>query len=424
MKNTTNFLKFIIVSAIVIFQGCKSREINSPSTSKSIEIVGTIMDTLWRTQINDYSMTPILNFNKDVLVSKMFNDLRGEVFQLYSGQDGSLLWEWSDYFSPEQGFLGASKVFYKDVFVISNSYKTYAFNAINGKTLWRDNQQGMYGDNSMAIDEDGYIYHSFRDIGNGNRNIYFWRTKYDKIKWEQVCVYSDSVDNGKLANMNMIVSKNEKGEKILVYTPVLFRDFDGVHTHASKVIAYNIDLKKKEWQIDYNPDNSNIQFWKTEIKAKNDKIYIFAVTGNTYFLMAYNITDGKLAFKKQVPNFGVGLHFYNDMIIPLCNGNSPITAYDMNTGVERWEIDFLGKGMQEINFAFEDSYVYKNYLISTQCSKMLAINLDNGKEVYYDAPKVMGECLQFGIAINEEKRWFYVQDRKYINCYTLPSQIK
>jgi hypothetical protein len=68
--------------------------------------------------------------------------------------------------------------------------------------------------------------------------------------------------------------------------------------------------------------------------------------------------------------------------------------------------------------------VYKNFLISTQCGKMLAVNLDNGKEVYYDAPKVMGECLQHGLAINEEKRWFYVQDRFYINCYTLPFQIK
>lgn len=414
----------IFIAVAMIFQAsCKVGEVAPPSPSLTASDTISKLDTVWRVEINDYSITPILNSSKNVLTSKMFNDSRGEVFQLRSGQSGELLWEWSDYFTPEHGFFGSSKMFYKDVLILSNSYKTYAFSSITGQTLWRDNQKGMIGDNSMAIDDEGYVYHTFRDIGNGNRNIYVWRTKYDQLKWEQIYVFSDTVDNGKMANMNIVVSKNTKGENILVFTPVMFRDFSGVNTYASKVIAYNIDERKIEWQVDYNLNNEHLQFWKTDMVAKNDKIYIFAVAGTKYFLQAYQIADGKLAFERSLPDFGVGMYFYKNMVVPLLNGNKPVTAYDLNTGALIWSLD-VNNDQRWINFDFEDSKVYKNFLISTQCGNILAINLDNGKEVFFDKPKVMGECLQFGLAINEEKRWFYVQDRKYINCYTLPFQIK
>jgi outer membrane protein assembly factor BamB len=140
--------------------------------------------------------------------------------------------------------------------------------------------------------------------------------------------------------------------------------------------------------------------------------------------MAYKIDDGLLAFVKILEEFGVGLHFYNDMVIPLLNGNALVAAYDVNTGVEKWNISFLDKGRYTVNFDFYDSKIYKNFLISTQCKKILGINLDNGKEVFFGTPNAMNDCLQYGLAINEEKRWFYVQDRRYINCFTLPVQIK
>ena len=402
--------------------GCKVRENISPSLYLSND--STQIDTVWRSEIFDASVTPFTNGDGNVITSKTYSNPIGEIFEMREKNSGELIWKWHDYFSPEYSFRGASLIFKNDILLLSKSNNTYAIDSKSGKTIWKDRQANKLGDKSMAIDDDNYIYHGFRDVENGNRNIYIWRTKIDHLNWEEVFVFRDSVDNNRIASMNMVVAKNLKGEKLIIFTPVLFRTINNENIRISKVVAYNISLKKVEWQVNYNQDEFNLDFWKTNIIARNNKIYVFGVSGTNYFLLAYNTSDGKLAFTKSLQNYGVGLHFYKDMVIPLLNGNSPIIAYDINTGDERWRISFLDKGQHEINFAFDDSKVYKNYLISTQCGKMLAINLDNGKEVYYDEPKVMGQCLQFGLAINEEKRWFYVQDRFYINCYTLPFQIK
>jgi outer membrane protein assembly factor BamB len=423
MIKESKCLSLVLIILLIINQGCKMREIVSPA-SPSSAVDTTNIDTIWRSEIRDASMTPILNSEGNIITSKVFSNPIGEVFELRDGKNGNLIWQWSDYFFPEYAFRGASIIYHKDVIIISKSYNTYAIDAITGKTLWRDQQKGFLGGKSMAIDEDGFVYHSFYDRDDKNRNIYVWRTHFDQLNWEQVFVYSDTVDNNKISLMNMVITKNTKGEKIIVGTPLMFRTINGENRHMSKVIAYNIDAKKKEWQVDYNPDKSNIQFWKTDMIAKHNKIYVFAVSGTNYYLMAYKIEDGLLAFVKILEEFGVGLHFYKDMVIPLLNGNALVAAYDVNTGVEKWNISFLDKGRYIVNFDFYDSKIYKNFLISTQCNKILGINLDNGKEAFFGTPKAMNDCLQFGLAINEEKRWIYVQDRRYINCYTLPIQIK
>jgi outer membrane protein assembly factor BamB len=423
MIKKIKLLSLVLTVFLITNQGCKLREVVSPAIPNIVKDTSSI-DTIWRSEIREASMTPILNSEGNIITSKVFSNPIGEVFELRDGKNGRLIWQWSDYFFPEYAFRGASIIFHKDVIIISKSYMTYAFDAITGKTLWRDNQKGMIGGKSMAIDEDGFIYHSFFDDSDKNRNIYVWRTRFDNIKWEQVFVYSDTVDNNRISLMNMVVTKNTKGEKIIVGTPVMFRTINDENTVMSKVLAYNIDLKKIEWQVDYNPDKSNFQFWNTNIIAKHNKIYVFAAAGTNYYLMAYKIEDGLLAFVKILEEFGVGLHFYKDMVIPLLNGNALVAAYDVNTGVEKWNISFLDKGRYTVNFDFYDSKIYKNFLISTQCKKILGINLDNGKEVFFGTPNAMNDCLQYGLAINEEKRWFYVQDRRYINCFTLPVQIK
>lgn len=422
MKGKINSSSLIFIGFLILNQGCKMREKISPASTYILD--SSQVDTIWRSEIQDGSITPIINSEGNVLSSKTFSNPKGEVFELRDGRNGRLIWQWSDYFTPEFSFRGASIIFHKDVVVLSKSFRTYAFDAITGKTLWRDEQNGMIGDKSMAIDEDGFIYHSFKANDQNNRNIYIWRTRFDNIKWEQVCVFIDSVNNNKISTMNMVIAKNKKGEKFVVFTPVIYRTINGVNRHMSKVISYNITLNRLEWQIDYNPDTSNLQFWNTDMIVYGEKIFIYAVSGSDYFLMAYQVEDGKLVFSKLLENYGVGLHFYNGMVVPLLNGNSPISAYDVKTGLIQWSNDFSNINKFEINFDFYDSRVYKNFLISSQCNKLLSINLDNGKVVFFDKPKVMGECLQFGLAINEEKRWFYVQDRKYINCYTLPFQIK
>ncbi|MCG9879537.1 MAG: PQQ-like beta-propeller repeat protein [Bacteroidia bacterium] len=382
------------------------------------------MDSVWKTEIRDYSISPMLNSKGDLITSKIFSDPNGEIFQLYDGLTGKLKWEWQDFFAVERGFDGNDHFLYKDVLAISTRNTTYAIDAITGKTLWRDYQDTLYGDNFLTGDEDGFIYHGFRPFDVGNRLVYIWRTRYDVLNWEPVCQYLEPLELERIRTSNMVVTKNHLGEKILVYTLSIFRVIDGSRKETSKIIAYNLNTNKVMWEVDNTTNDISLTYWKTNLLSKDNKIFIFGEIGQSYALLAYDLMTGNRIWFRPIPDYGVGLYLYKDKIIPLINRHKVVEAMDINTGVTQWVKSYENDLNYDISFGFNDSKVYKNYLISTQCSKMLAINLDNGKEVYYDAPKVMGECLQFGIAINEEKRWFYVQDRKYINCYTLPSQIK
>jgi len=420
-----NIKKYIIFLSIIgilqLLQNCKVREI-SPVPSIPIDTVA--MDTVWRSEINDYSITPMLNSQGDVIASKMFSDPKGEVFQLYDGVTGKLKWEWQNYFTVEHGFNGSDHFLYKDVLVLSGRNTTYSIDAISGKTIWRDYQDTLFGDNFLAGDDDGFIYHSFRPFKDGNRLVYIWRTRYDELNWEPVCEFEEPIELERIRTSNMIVAKNNLGEKVLVYTLHIFRQVAGARKEFSKVIAYNLNAKKVIWQIDNSTQDINLTFWKTNMLYKDNKIFIFGVIGQQYALLAYNLTNGELLWSKSIPDFGVGLYLYKDMIIPLINRTKRVEALNINTGNAKWVQTFENEIKYDVNFGFDDSKVYKNFLISTICNNLLSLDLENGKVVYYDRPKVMDDCLQFGMAINEEKRWFYIQDRRYINCYTLPFQIK
>lgn len=75
-------------------------------------------------------------------------------------------------------------------------------------------------------------------------------------------------------------------------------------------------------------------------------------------------------------------------------------------------------------FGFDDANVFKNYLFSTQCDNLLLLNLDNGAIVFNKPVSLPQGCLQYGVAINEQKRCFYVQDRNKAICYKLPEEVK
>jgi outer membrane protein assembly factor BamB len=420
MKQKLYFLYSTLVGITIFLSSCKVRErIPAPSTPAD----STTMDTVWRTQINDYSITPMLNSEGDVLSSKMFSS-SGEVFQLFDGKTGKLKWEWKDYFSPESGFKGSNHVLYKDVLVLSRKNTSYAVDAITGKTIWRDYQNDLFGDNFLTGDEDGFIYHSFRPMNLDNRFVYIWRTRYDQLSWEQVCVFEEPMPLDRIRTGNMIIAKNKEGEKVLIYTLHIFREINGETKEMSRVIAYNLHTKKVIWNHDNSKQDINLTFWKTSMVSKGNTVFIFGVIGQEYVLNAYQVDTGKLLWSKSIPDFGLGLYLYKDLIIPLINRTRMVEALDINTGNAKWVQPFNDKPIYQINFDFDDSKVYKNFLISTVCDKLLALDLENGRVVYYEKPKVMYNCLQYGLAINEDKRWFYIQDRKFINCYKIPFQIK
>jgi outer membrane protein assembly factor BamB len=191
---------------------------------------------------------------------------------------------------------------------------------------------------------------------------------------------------------------------------------------SAKVFGYNLNTKKYDWIKDYT--HKYVEFNVCNMASANGKVYTFAVYGANRYLVAINANDGSIAWDKLLPNFGVGIYLYKNMIIPLCNGRSIVAAYDLNTGAKQWQQEFNPEMLSNINFNFGDSKVFKNYLLSTKCDYLLALNLDNGSIVYFKKIAFPNACIQFGLEVNEEKRCFYVQDRISVVCYKLPDEIK
>jgi outer membrane protein assembly factor BamB len=416
-----NNLILITLLMINIQQSCKVREnISSPSANNGI----ASFDTIWSHKVDGFSATPVLNSDGDVLGSKVFTEGKGEVFKLLDGKTGELKWEWHDYFSPEEIFYGESNFFFNDIMVLSNSNTTYAFDSKSGKTIWRDRQENKIGESYIVGDEDGFVYHAFRDKEVGNKTVRVYRTMYNSFGWEEVFVFTDSTDNVRLFASNMAVGKNEFGEKILTLTLSFLKNVNGGNKEQSKVFAVNLKTKKIIWQLNYNLEQINNTYWRSKMKVYKNKIFIFSVAGANYYLESYNLSTGKIEWIKPINNFGIDLQFYNDFVISIVNGNNSVCAFNIYSGGKVWEQFFPGKTISQISFGSNDSKVFKNYLLSTQCNYFLGLNLNNGEISFFDKPIGSVNCMEHGLAINEEKRWFYIQDRRYINCYTLPFQIK
>lgn len=75
--------------------------------------------------------------------------------------------------------------------------------------------------------------------------------------------------------------------------------------------------------------------------------------------------------------------------------------------------------MSYLKFEYGSDVVYKNYLISNLCK----LNLDNGHIVFNKQVALNEGCLQHGVVINQQRGVFYVEDRKFVNCFKLPNEI-
>jgi outer membrane protein assembly factor BamB len=403
-----------ILSVLFCF-GCKTKEEAKPITWPTTKLN---LDTLWRFA-NEYSIAPTLNSNKDLLISEMFQ-MEGDVFKLIDGSTGKLKWKWFDYFQKEEGFTDLRCVFKNDIMVLGSRARTYAFNTVTGKTLWRHEIDTLYGEPQIYEDNEGYIYHGFNSL-YGHRS-YIYRAQYDKGDWKPVCTFEDSTmhfDNPSITPVAF--SKNSKGEKIMVFTLYLFSN-KGEPQTAIKVCGFNMVTNKYEWVRDYS--DRYVEFMVCKMASNETKVFTYAVYGQNRYLVAINANDGSIAWQQLMPDFGVGIYPYKDKLVSLSNGSSPVICVDQNTGNIVWQQNFSAKEIENFNFSFGDSKVFKNYLFSTQCDYLLVLNLEDGSVVYNKDITLPSACLQFGLDINEEKRLMYIQDRFHINCYKLPDEIK
>jgi outer membrane protein assembly factor BamB len=378
---------------------------------------------LWRTHLADnkqeaYSNNPILNSEGDILMSAWSGSTTREVFKLYDGKTGVLKWTWDDYLRDEEIFSEESHVLINDVIVLSKYNATYAFNIVTGQTVWKSYIDTMYGSH-MVFSDGEYVYKDFHGE-RGSYSSYIFRTKYDQLNWELVCSYIDTTRRFERIDATSIsFFTNNKGEKMMIY-PIV--DVNG-DSHLASICCYNLSTKSFEWIRDFSDKYLVFNIVKSVIGEH--QLFVYSVWGPIEHLAAINLIDGSLAWDKELTNFGVNLFLYKDNLISICNGNSPVQCFNQQTGNLVWQRAFAKETSPlELNFTFGDANILKNYLFSTQCHNLLILNLDNGNVVFNKQAAVDGGCLQYGIAINEKERKFYVQDRKYVNCFKLPEQVK
>lgn len=381
------------------------------------------LDTLWTAPLG-FSITPQFTNNKDVLMSSRYMDERGEIFKLFDGNTGKLKWEWADYFKVEENFAGVNHTVINDALILCGRNATYALNMLTGQTLWKHLMDSLSGEPRIFKDEDGYIYHGFSSKTD-NSTYYIYRTKYNEAKWELVCTYKDTLPVDRVSATSIACSKNAKGEKIMVFTLYMDYTLNGKLALSIKACGFNIDTKQYEWKKDYTDKYYELKVCKMASNA--GKVFTFSVYQDKWYLTAINANDGSIAWDKTLPNFGVSMHLYKDNIVALSGGSSTVFCLNQNTGAVVWETPFVYKddaSYPNMNFAFDDANVFKNYLFSTQCDNLLVLNLDNGAIVFNKPVSLPQGCLQYGVAINEQKRCFYVQDRNKAICYKLPEEVK
>jgi outer membrane protein assembly factor BamB len=415
IKFKNALLIFFSISVLLI--SCKVEEFTSPPK----QLARISLDTVWTKIINGYSNNPILNSNSDILMSRVVYASQNEVFKLFDGKTGQLKWEWQDYYAIEEDFSYNKHLVFHDIVVLCARSNTYAFDMVTGKTVWKNSFIDMVGEPQIFAGKNEYAYQGYRNkIPDYQCHIY--RTKYDKGNWEKVCTYEDSTKQFDVIYSSPIAfSNNSSGDELMVFTLFLYSS-KNLDLHASKVCCFNLSTNQYEWIKDYS--NKYYEFMVCKMQSNKGKVFTFATTGNNRFLVAINCIDGSIAWEQSIPDLGVGLHLYKDNIIPICNGKSPLTAYNQNTGAIVWSQNFENQGLTDLNFAIGDAIIYKNYLISTQGDNLLVVNMDGGGVLYKEKIALPQGYLQFGVAINEKERLLYVQDRLRVVCYKLPDEIK
>ena len=146
------FIVKLLFAAIVIHYGCKTEAIK-PSIQNFSKLE---LDTIWTNSINDYSITPKINSDGNLMVSNTFKYPEGEKFKLLNATDGKTIWEWANFFEIERGFRNENHLYFNNQIILRSRNNTYSFNINSGKTNWKKSSPltGLVG---LSNDADGNI---------------------------------------------------------------------------------------------------------------------------------------------------------------------------------------------------------------------------------------------------------------------------
>jgi outer membrane protein assembly factor BamB len=410
-----------LLSIFLSSTNCKREKTDSALMSKPKQ---GKLDLSWRSyldpkKLDALNIDPVLNSNGDLLMSNFSARSEREPMMLFDGVTGELKWKWDDYFRDEEAFWGKCHTVNNDILVLCSHNATYALNILTGQTVWKHFSQDKYGSPFVFKDDKGYVYHSFHgDLGDNTNYIY--RTKFDVMNWELVCIIKDSVNNKFERRYidNMCFSYNSKGEQLVIYELWKANSLDDPNTVMA---CYNIDSKKYEWIKNYTDKFNN--WGSPQMINDGTRIYTYIEYGSDYHLIAVNIANGIIEWDQNVPNYGVGLFMHNGTIISTCAIASPVICYNAKTGSIKWKQTLSSETLSENNFTFGSDCVKGNYLFSTQCNNILVLELNSGSIVYYNQTSFDDGCFQHGVVVNSQKGVFYVGDGMYANCIKLPEGV-
>jgi outer membrane protein assembly factor BamB len=403
-----------ILFIIQIFISCKSKQSFEHSIKETSQI-----DSIWAVPCG-YSISPRITLDGNIIYSELFsNNTGGDSFIKINGLTGERIFEWNDYLHSPLPVTDHNIFFTHDKMIFSNGPRNYCVNTITGKTIWRTQLLNYGASGALYYDGNDSYYQS---MSKKDFNVEIYKSNIESGRKELLLSINDSSRTYHYLQIDpMVIAKNSLNENVLLIIISYLSDFDGKGP-IQKIISYNLDKNIQDWEQDY--EGKIYEFQSNIYKTKGNKTYLAGSTDHDgRFLVCINNDNGQIIWQQKLPDFCTSIHLYQDKIIALCNGKQPITSYNQQNGSVNWIQTFNDQKFKELNFAFDDAVVFKNYLISSQCGNLLALNLNTGHVVYYQEIAYSSSCLRGGVAINESRRLFYVNDRYRILCYPLPEEI-
>jgi outer membrane protein assembly factor BamB len=403
-----------ILIIITFTLACKSKQVIDIPDTKTKSI-----DSIWSV-LCGVSITPKITSDGNVIYNELFShNPKGDSFIKIDGLTGKRIFEWNDYLHSPVPVTDRSIFFTNDKMIFSNGPRNYCVNTITGKTIWRTQLLNYGASGALYFDGNDSYYQS---MSKKDFSVDIYKSNIESGRKDLLLsIYDSSRTYHYLQIDPMVIAKNSLNENVLLIVISYLSDFDG-NEPIQKIISFNLDKNILEWEVDYA--GKIYEFQSNIFKTKGNKTYL---AGSTYhdgrFLVCINNDNGQIIWQQKLPDFCTSVHLYQDQVIALCNGRQPITSYNQQSGSIDWMQSFKDEKFKELNFAFDDAIVFKNYLISSQCGNLLALNLNTGHVVYYKEIAYGSACLRGGVAINESRRLFYVNDRFRILCYPLPEEI-
>lgn len=382
---------------------------------------------IWRKPISPDSQTaqiasPIINAEGNIVVSFWGTSAspNRECFELFDGNTGNIIWKWDDYLRNESGFSNRSREVIDNSLILSNWNATYSFDLITGMTNWKHFYDTMYGSTALYSSNDKHVYHGFQGE-KGRYSFHLFRTVPESPYWELCYQHFDTLKlHDKISESSISFYEGINGNQLAYITLVSYTSFQN---RLVQLACYNLTEKRIIWNKDYSSEFD--QFDQRDSKIINGKLYQFATgTDGFFYLVTFDIETGDIIWKKKLNDYGVNIFSYQEKVIVICANNSPIIALSNTNGDLVWRQDFEIPEKAWLFFGFNDVNLYKHYLFLTLHRNIMILDIYDGRIIFIqkivDDTSTVGE----GVAINEAKRCFYVQDGKYLNCYKFPDIIK